>query len=89
MNVLVTGGSGFIGRNIVKKLKEQHHYVVTLDLKDQNSGSDTHVKGDVRDLKLMNELTKNMDFVFHLAAVTSPPEFENLISEGYETNVLG
>ncbi|MGC8630727.1 MAG: NAD-dependent epimerase/dehydratase family protein, partial [Thermoplasmata archaeon] len=85
MNVLVTGGSGFIGRNIVKKLKEQGHFVVTLDLKDQNSGSDTHVKGDVRDLKLMNELIKNMDFVFHLAAVTSPPEFENLISEGYET----
>ncbi|MEM3455568.1 MAG: NAD-dependent epimerase/dehydratase family protein [Candidatus Micrarchaeia archaeon] len=89
MNVLVTGGSGFIGRNIVKKLKEQGHYVVTLDLKDQTSNSDTHVIGDVRDLKLMINITKNMDFVFHLAAVTAPPEFENLTSEGYEINVMG
>ncbi|MCW1311539.1 MAG: NAD-dependent epimerase/dehydratase family protein [Candidatus Micrarchaeaceae archaeon] len=78
MNVLVTERSGFIGRNIVKKLKGQGYYVVTLDLKDQTSNSDTYVIGDVRDLKLIIKITKNMDFVLHLAAVTSPPEFENL-----------
>ncbi|MCW1311698.1 MAG: polysaccharide biosynthesis protein [Candidatus Rehaiarchaeum fermentans] len=62
--------------------------MVTLDLKDQTLNSDTHIIGDVRDLKLMDKITKNMDFVFHLATVTAPPEFENLTSEGYEINVM-
>ncbi|MGC8995526.1 MAG: NAD-dependent epimerase/dehydratase family protein [Thermoplasmata archaeon] len=89
MNILVTGGSGFIGRNIVRKLKEKGHYVITLDLKDKNSVSDEHIKGDVRNIKLMLKVTENTDVIFHLAAVTSPPEFEDLLSEGFETNVIG
>jgi len=89
MKILVTGGSGFIGRNIVKKLKEKGYYVITLDLKNKNSISDAHIKGDVRDIKLMIHTTKNIDVVFHLAAVTSPPEFEDIFSNGYETNVQG
>ena len=33
MNILVTGGSGFIGRNIVKMLKEEGNTVGTYDIK--------------------------------------------------------
>ena len=40
MNVLVTGGSGFIGRNIVKVLKEQGNEVGSLDIKEKNSVAD-------------------------------------------------
>ena len=42
MNVLVTGGSGFIGRNIVKVLKEQGNEVGSLDIKEKNSVADYH-----------------------------------------------
>ena len=31
MNILVTGGSGFIGSNLCEKLLEQGHYVICLD----------------------------------------------------------
>lgn len=89
MRILVTGGSGFIGRNIVKKLKEKGHYVITLDIKEKNSNSDEHVTGNILDLELMKKITRRIDCVFHLAAVTSPPEFEDLLSDGYRTNVLG
>ena len=43
MNILVTGGSGFIGRNIVKILKEEGNTVGTYDIRDKNSVSDYHI----------------------------------------------
>lgn len=89
MNVLVTGGSGFIGRNIVKLLKEEGNSVTTFDINDKNSTADYHIIGDVRNLKIVQKACKGMDFVFHLAAITSPPEFENPLGEGYSVNVLG
>ena len=89
MNILVTGGSGFIGRNIVKLLKEEGNTVATLDIKDKNSVADYHIMSDVRNLHMVQNASKGMDYVFHLAAVTSPPEFENPLGEGYSVNVLG
>lgn len=89
MNVLVTGGSGFIGRNIVKMLKEDGNVVGTYDTREKNSVADYHVMGDVRNLNMLENTCKGIDYVFHLAAVTSPPEFENLTGEGYEVNVVG
>ena len=89
MNILVTGGSGFIGRNIVKILKEEGNSIGTYDIKDKNSESDYHIMNDVRNLKMLEKACSGIDYVFHLAAVTSPPEFENLTGEGYEVNVMG
>lgn len=89
MNILVTGGSGFIGRNIVKILKDEGNTVGTYDIKDKNSGSDYHIMSDVRNLKMLEKACSGIDYVFHLAALTSPPEFENLTGEGYEINVMG
>ena len=89
MNILVTGGSGFIGRNIVKMLKEEGNTVGTYDMRDKNSVSDYHIMSDVRNLKMLEKACSGIDYVFHLAAVTSPPEFENLTGEGYEVNVMG
>ena len=89
MNILVTGGSGFIGRNIVKILKEEGNTVGTYDIRDKNSVSDYHIMSDVRNLKMLEKACSGIDYVFHLAAVTSPPEFENLTGEGYEVNVMG
>jgi len=89
MDILVTGGSGFIGRNIVNILKERGHTVTTLDIEEKKSISDYHIKADVRDMEKVRSACKNKDYVFHLAAVTAPPEFENLLAEGFETNVVG
>jgi len=84
MDILVTGGSGFIGRNIVKMLKEQGNTVTTLDTAEKNS----HIRADVREMEKVRDACKKKEYVFHLAAVTAPPEFENLIGEGFETNVI-
>ena len=71
MKILVTGGSGFIGRNIIKLLKENGNYVISLDIKDKNSISDKHIVGNVLDIDLLKKVTRDVDYVFHLAAVTS------------------
>jgi len=89
MEILVTGGSGFIGRNIVRILKEMGHTVTTFDIEEKNKISDYHMKGDVGNLEQVHSACKKKDYVFHLAAVTAPPEFENLLGKGFETNVVG
>ena len=64
MNILVTGGSGFIGTKLVKKLKLLGHNVTTVDLK---IGSDYVF--DICKLENFNKLNNlKFDVIYHLAA---------------------
>ncbi|WP_186429903.1 dTDP-glucose 4,6-dehydratase [Clostridium sp. BSD9I1] len=80
MNILVTGGAGFIGRWVVKKLLEDNHKVAALDnlsngsLKNIeefiNDDNFTFVQGDIKDNVLLKNLFKEnkFDIIYHLAA---------------------
>jgi UDP-glucose 4-epimerase len=73
--ILVTGGAGFIGSNLVKKLIEKYNAEVTV-LDDLFNGDVNHLKeldyefihGSVEDASLVNECIQGKDIVFHLAA---------------------
>ena len=76
INVLVTGGNGAVGCNLVKRLLQQDASVTVLD---DFSQSDTRnlqkhqnlaiVKGDITDKKSLSKVfSKKFDYVFHLAA---------------------
>ncbi|MCU0666054.1 MAG: NAD-dependent epimerase/dehydratase family protein [Candidatus Omnitrophica bacterium] len=69
-NVLVTGGTGLIGRQVVKILCDNGSRVkiVSLDKLRVDDRAE-HVLGDLTDFNLCKELTKDMDFVFHLAGI--------------------
>jgi GDP-L-fucose synthase len=69
-NVLVTGGSGLIGRQIVSMLNDAgaHVCVVSLDKINIDERAD-HVFGDLTDFDVCKSVTKGMDFVFHLAGI--------------------
>lgn len=69
-NVLVTGGTGLIGRQMVDILSNVDACVkiVSLDRIRVNDKAE-HIFGDLTNLELCKEVTKNMDFVFHLAGV--------------------
>lgn len=76
---LITGGAGFIGSNIADALVEQKHSVRVLDncstgklsnLGSINGGVD-FVDGDIRDLSLVREVVKDIDYVLHHAALAS------------------
>jgi len=79
--ILVTGGAGFIGSHQVDRLLREGFEVTVID--DLSTGQvgnvDRHkkrkdfdfVKGDIRDFKLVKEIMKDVDAVFHEAALTS------------------
>jgi len=69
-NVLVTGGTGLIGRQVVELLVSARASVkiVSLDHVKVSDRAD-HVIGDLTSFELCKELTRGMDFVFHLAGI--------------------
>ena len=85
--VLVTGGAGFIGSNIVDRLLKQNNKVVCLDnfstgkrenIKDYLSDSNfTLIEGDIRDLDTCRKACEGMEVVLHEAALGSVPRSIN------------
>lgn len=76
MNILVTGGAGFIGSNLVKRLVERGDGVRVLDnlstgLRDNVDGRADLVEGDVADEDVVHEVMADVDVVFHQAAAGS------------------
>ena len=79
MKILVTGGAGFIGSHLVKKLIDLNHVVITLDnlstgkqayiSQVMNHPNHTFVNGSVLNRELLESLIDQCDLVFHLAAV--------------------
>ncbi|HKO12347.1 MAG TPA: NAD(P)-dependent oxidoreductase, partial [Acidobacteriaceae bacterium] len=71
--VLVTGGSGFFGGILKRKLLDEGYSVTNIDLvadTDQHPAL-THVRGDIRDSALVESVfaTRRFDAVFHTAAM--------------------
>ena len=91
MKVLVTGGAGFIGVNLIKRLKEEGHRVVSLDNYDSGLESN-HIEGVEyinADIETIEYLKGDYDLVYHLAALSRiQPSFEDP-TETYRVNVTG
>ncbi len=100
MRILITGGAGFIGSNLAKKLIESNHYVRILDnfsmqihggnqsLDHELSGVDLLI-GDVRDKSAIAKSLEGIDTVVHLAAETGTGQSMYKIEEYQQTNISG
>jgi GlcNAc-P-P-Und epimerase len=68
MNILVTGGSGFIGTNLVTDLLGRGHNVTIYDERQSETYPDHCIVGDVRDKEKLAHSVYAVDAVYHLAA---------------------
>jgi UDP-glucose 4-epimerase len=97
MKYVVTGGAGFIGSHITEKLVEHGDAVTVIDNlktgKEKNLESIKEkikfVKGSILDVKLLEEITHNVDGIFHQAALASVQESFTKLDEYNEVNVDG
>jgi UDP-glucose 4-epimerase len=99
LNILVTGGAGFIGSHLVDRLISRGYNVKVIDnLSTGNlsniqshidNGQVEFVKGDITQLDDVNACIKGIDAVFHLAAQISVPLSVKNPEFTYETNVKG
>lgn len=97
MKYLVTGGAGFIGSNIVKLLIKKGHDVSVIDnLHTGNLSRLKEVKDkisfnkiDIRNFEKLNQNIKDIDGIFHQAALTVVPESFEKPEEYYDVNVNG
>ena len=72
MKVLITGGAGFLGINLIRYLHERGHECVSLDIADFDypdmKDKITIIKGDIRDPKAVERAMEGVDQVVHTAA---------------------
>src|SRR3989338_3578927 len=95
MKYLVTGGAGFIGSSIVDALVAKGHDVVVVDNLCTGFLSNLEkvrnriqfVEGDIRNLKLLNEVMQGVDIVCHQAALKTVPESFDRPHEYNEVNI--
>lgn len=97
VNVLVTGGTGYVGSVLVPRLLKGGHRVTVIDNLMYGTGhivlgllKDKHfafVKGDVRDRATMEPLIRSHDVIVHLAAIVGFPACEKNQEAAVSTNV--
>jgi len=97
MHFVVTGGAGFVGSHLVKLLVEEGHKITVIDNlhkgKKENLASVINKikfqKIDIRDYESMKKVLKNIDGVFHQAALTVVQDSFSRPEEYFDVNVRG
>jgi UDP-glucose 4-epimerase len=97
MRVLITGGAGFIGSHLADHYVNEGHTVTLLDNFSTGSkanithleGKITSIDGDIRNVELIDQLTKDSDLVLHMAAALGVNTILESPLESMSTNITG
>lgn len=97
-NILITGGLGFLGSNLAHRLINMGANITILDNLDPRFGGNLYnvkevlnklcfIRGDVRDFKLMEEILRKINVIFHFAAQVSYIDSLSYSLEDLDLNV--
>ena len=97
MKYAVTGGAGFIGSHLVKNLVERGDEVIAID--NLNTGKKKNIEKfsekidffevDIRDFNAIEDILKNVDGIFHEAALASVQDSFRIPEKFHDVNVNG
>ncbi len=80
-NILLIGGAGYVGVELTKTLLEKNYKVIVYDLFLYGDNLINHsnlvkIKGDIRNLNLLEKNLNNIDYIIHLACISNDPSFD-------------
>ena len=98
-SILITGGTGSFGGAVLRRLLETDISEIRIFSRDEKKQDDMRKRysnpklkfyiGDVRDIRSVNSVMRDADFVFHAAALKQVPSCEFHPMQAVMTNVLG
>jgi len=92
MEILITGGAGFLGINMVRHLLKKGHNVTSLDIADfdyPEKSKIIEIKGDVRDRDVVKKALENIDMVIHTAMALPLYDEKEILTTGIDgTKIL-
>jgi len=99
LKVGITGGAGYIGSTLIKELLSRKHEVVSVDnetigsyaylIENEIAAEDHLIKGDIREVDLLEKHWKDCDAIAHLAALPGLVLCNNKPEEAVSVNVHG
>jgi len=97
--LLITGGTGSFGNAVLRRFLDTDIKEIRIFSRDELKQDDMRKRynnpklkfylGDVRDINSVNDAVKNVDFVFHAAALKQVPSCEFYPMQAVQTNIVG
>lgn len=95
--ILITGGTGSFGNKVAKFLKKYNPSSIMIFSRDEKKQYEmnarepdfNYVIGDIRDYNRLKQVMRNVDYIFHAAALKQVPSCEIHPMEAVKTNIIG